>query len=178
MSGPNKRSGCITGLVTAFSRPEASAQPIPGGPPPSGPALQPIPFADFFVLTPLQAYAGTRIAAIRGVNIGADGAGKVIREILGAIGMGLLGQQMVIGAYKTFIPFLGAITTIPLVYGATTAICYVMDAYFKAEAKGARMTPDEMKRIWQSAREQGEREGRPCSGGWNEPLCSLRLQLP
>lgn len=126
----------------------------------AGLAVQPIPFADFFVLTPLQAYAGTRIAAIRGVSIGSEGAGKVIREILGAVGLGLLGQQLVIGAYKTVIPFLGAITTIPLVYGATTAICYVMDGYFKAEARGVKMTPEEMKRMWKSAREQGEREGR------------------
>jgi uncharacterized protein (DUF697 family) len=135
----------------------------------AGLAVQPIPFADFFVLTPLQAYAGTRIAAIRGVTIGSQGVGRVIREILGAVGLGLLGQQMVIGAYK-FIPVLGPITTIPLVYGATTAICSVMDGYFKAQSRGIKMTPEEMKRAWDSARHQGEREGRERTEEiWNDP---------
>ena len=30
-------------------------------------ALQPIPFADTFILTPIQGYMGTRIAAVRGI---------------------------------------------------------------------------------------------------------------
>ncbi len=33
-------------------------------------AVQPIPFADFFILTPLQAFMGTRISAIRGMPLG------------------------------------------------------------------------------------------------------------
>ena len=31
-------------------------------------AIQPIPFADIFILTPIQAYMGTRIAKIRGYD--------------------------------------------------------------------------------------------------------------
>jgi uncharacterized protein (DUF697 family) len=126
----------------------------------AGVAVQPIPFADFFVLTPMQMYAGTRIAAIRGVRIGERGAQTVVKEILGAVGLGLLGQQLVIGAYKTFIPVLGAVTTVPLVYGATTAICAVMDAYFKAAARGATLGQDEMRRLWESEKARGEQEGR------------------
>lgn len=35
----------------------------------AGIAVQPIPFADAFILTPLQAYLGTRIGAVRGFSI-------------------------------------------------------------------------------------------------------------
>lgn len=35
----------------------------------AGVAIQPIPFADVFVLTPIQAYMGTRISAIRGMPL-------------------------------------------------------------------------------------------------------------
>jgi len=123
-------------------------------------AIQPIPFADFFILTPMQMYAGTRIAAIRGVRIGEKGVQTVVKEIMGGVGLGLVGQQLVIGAYKTFIPFLGAVTTIPLVYGATTAICAVMDAYFKAAARGVSVSPEEMRRTWEREKARGEQEGR------------------
>ena len=33
----------------------------------AGVAIQPIPFADIFILTPIQAFMGTRIGAIRGL---------------------------------------------------------------------------------------------------------------
>src|SRR5258706_15872906 len=65
----------------------------------AGAACQPLPFADFFVLTPIQAYAGTRIAAIRGVSIGEEGVGVVIKQLGSAVGLGLIGQQLVVGVY-------------------------------------------------------------------------------
>ena len=93
-------------------------------------AVQPMPFADIFVLTPIQAYMGTRISAIRGLPISEAKATEIIKELAGVVGLGLLAQQLVIGGYKTFIPFLGAITTIPIVYGLTFTIGKVMDVYF------------------------------------------------
>jgi uncharacterized protein (DUF697 family) len=126
----------------------------------AGAACQPLPFADFFVLTPVQAYAGTRIAAIRRVSIGEEGAAVVIKQIGSAVGLALIAQQLIIGAYKTFIPFLGAFTTIPLVYGATYGICAVMDAYFRSKARGITLSPDQMKQIWRDAKPKGVAEGK------------------
>ena len=93
-------------------------------------AVQPIPFADEFVLTPIQAYMGTRISAIRGLPISEAKATEIIKELAGVVGLGLLAKQLVIGGYKTFIPYLGAITTIPIVYGLTFTIGKIMDVYF------------------------------------------------
>src|SRR5690606_21358251 len=82
-------------------------------------AIQPIPFADIFVLTPIQGIMGKKIADIKGYSITEAGAVDVFKEMAGLVGLGLLAQQLVIGAYKTVIPFLRAITTIPLVFGLT-----------------------------------------------------------
>ena len=90
---------------------------------------QPIPFADIFVLTPIQAYMGTRIGSIRGVPVSEAKSTEIIKELGTVVGLGLLAQQLVIGAYK-FIPYWGPITTIPMVYGLTYAIGKVMDHYF------------------------------------------------
>ena len=62
-------------------------------------AVQPIPFADIFILTPIQAYMGSRIAAIRGVPVSESEASEVIKEILGVIGMGFAAQQIAIGIW-------------------------------------------------------------------------------
>src|SRR5690606_6262665 len=94
-------------------------------------AVQPIPFADIFVLTPIQAFMGKKIADIRGYNISEAGAKEIFIELSGLVGLGFLSQQLVIGAYKTVLPFLGGFTTIPLVFGLTFGMGKVMDHYFE-----------------------------------------------
>ena len=123
-------------------------------------AVQPIPFADFFVLTPIQAYMGKKIADIQGYDISEQGATHIFKEIAGLVGMGLLSQQLIISLYKTFIPFLGAITTIPLVFGMTYAMGKVMNAYFKAKIKGEKISKENIQSIFRDAKKQGEILGK------------------
>lgn len=130
----------------------------------AGVAIQPIPFADIFVLTPIQAYMGTRISAIRGMPLSEKEVGDVLKEIAGVVGLGLLAQQLAIGAYKTVLPFLAGFTTIPLVFGMSYGIGKVMDAYFINRAKGQRMSPDEIRRAWVQARAEGTAAGKKQAG--------------
>ena len=126
----------------------------------AGVAVQPIPFADIFILTPIQAYMGSRIAAIRRVPVSESEASTIIKEILGVIGMGFMAQQIAIGIWKTLIPGAGGFMTIPIVYGLTYAIMRVMDAYFIAKAANRKLTPDEIKSIWKNAKSEGEKHGK------------------
>ena len=123
-------------------------------------ALQPIPFADFFVLTPIQAYMGARLAAIRGSNTSESEIKTILKEIASVIGLGLLAQQLAIGAYKTFIPFLGAITTIPIVFGLTYAIGKTMDSYLIKKSKGVPISKEEMKELFDEMLKKGKKEGK------------------
>lgn len=126
----------------------------------AGVAIQPIPFADVFILTPIQAYMGTRISAIRGMPLSEKEVGEVLREIAGVVGLGLLAQQLAIGAYKTVLPFLAGFTTIPLVFGMSYGIGKVMDTYFINRAKGAKMSPQDIKNAWEHAHAEGKRKGK------------------
>ena len=74
--------------------------------------------------------------------------------------MGLLSQQLIISLYKTFIPFLGAITTIPLVFGMTYGMGKVMNAYFKAKIKGETISKSEITKIFKNAKKQGQEIGK------------------
>jgi len=130
----------------------------------AGVAIQPIPFADVFLLTPIQAYMGTRISAIRGMPLSEKEVGEVLKEIAGVVGLGLLAQQLAIGAYKTVLPFLAGFTTIPLVFGLSYGIGKVMDVYFVNRAKGKRLSPDEIKRAWAQARAEGTAKGKERAG--------------
>lgn len=123
-------------------------------------AVQPIPFADFFILTPLQAYMGTRISAIRGLRLSEKEAGDIIKELMGVVGMGMLAQQLGIAAAKIFFPIFGGVATIPVVFGLTYAIGKLMDVYFVHRAAGKTLSPDEIRKVWKAAKSTGEREGK------------------
>jgi uncharacterized protein (DUF697 family) len=123
-------------------------------------AIQPIPFADILILTPTQILMGKKIASLRGYEIKENSVESILKEISGIIGMGILAQQLVIGAYKTFLPFLGGITTIPVVYGLTYGIGKTMDYYIIAKINGTQINKREIEKIFKSSREIGEREGK------------------
>ncbi len=126
----------------------------------AGVAVQPIPFADFFLLTPIQAYMGTRISAIRGLPLGEKDIREILTEIAGVVGLGLLAQQLALGAYKTFVPFLAGFTTIPLVFGLSYAMGQVMDSYLIHRAKGQRMSKDQIREAWAKAKAEGTAKGK------------------
>ncbi len=65
-------------------------------------AVQPIPFADIFILTPIQLYMGTLIAEARGYKFSMS---EIYKEILGVLGLSFLAQQTAIGLYKLGLPF-------------------------------------------------------------------------
>jgi len=125
----------------------------------AGVAIQPIPFADIFVLTPIQAYFASRIAAIRGVPVSESGAADWIKEIIGIVGLGIIAQQIAIGIWKLVTFGLGGLLTIPLVYGLTYAVMQVADAYFSAKARNETLSDDQIKTIWKNAFRDGKKKG-------------------
>jgi len=118
-------------------------------------AIQPIPFADIFVLTPIQAYMGTRIAKIRGYDFSIS---QVYKEILGVIGMAYMFQQGVIGLYKLGLPFLGAFTTMPLVFALTFAGGKMMDLYFVSKTKGKDLSKEELLKAFKESRKKAKKD--------------------
>lgn len=102
-------------------------------------AVQPIPFADVFILTPIQGIMGKKIADIRGFNISNAGMKEILIEIASLLGLGALAQQFALGLYKVGLPGLAGFTTIPLVFGITYAMGKAMDYYFLKKIKGEKI---------------------------------------
>ena len=118
-------------------------------------AIQPIPFADIFVLTPIQAYMGERLSAIRGMPLSEAESTDLLKEIAGIVGIGLAAQQIALGFYKAGLPGLGGFTTIPLVYGLTYAIGRIMDYYLEKKSKGQAISNADLKNMWAEYRKEG-----------------------
>jgi len=127
-------------------------------------AIQPIPFADIFILTPIQAYMGTRLAAIHGIPVTEAKAKDIIGDLFKVAGLGLMAQQLAIGAYKTGLPGLGGFMTIPLVYGLTYAVGNVLNLMFQARSKGKKLSHDELKKVFKESLKAGKKEGKARRG--------------
>jgi uncharacterized protein (DUF697 family) len=119
-------------------------------------AVQPIPFADIFVLTPIQAYMGVRLSAIRGMPLSDAEATDLLKEIAGIVGLGMAAQQVALGLYKVGLPFLAGFTTIPLVYGLTYAIGRIMDYYLEKKSRGQTVSNADLKDMWEKYRKEGK----------------------
>lgn len=119
-------------------------------------AVQPIPFADLFILSPIQVVMVTMMSRVLGNPLGKQGPEELIASIVGVVGWGVLAQQLVLGAYKTIIPFMGAITTVPLVYAATMGLGYAAKAILEARVKDQKISDEELRQIGKQAEQEAK----------------------
>ncbi len=110
-------------------------------------AAQPIPFADIFVLTPIQLIMVTYLNKIKGNPYKKAEMSEILASLLGVVGWGALAQHVILGLYKTVLPFLGAVTTIPLVYAATYALGKCAEAMIEAKSKDQKISDEELKKL-------------------------------
>lgn len=111
--------------------------------------VQPIPFADIWIITPIQ-YAMVRaIGNIYGYKISESSIG----EVLAVIGGGVTGQQICLSLYKLGMPGLGGLFGASFVFAWTHGIGQAAEAYFRS---GMTKTREELDKI----RKQGEARAR------------------
>ena len=96
--------------------------------------IQPIPFVDTALITPIQIVMVQAIGRIYGHQLDK----KSVLEILSTFGASIVAQNVVLAAVK-FIPFLGWLVTTSMAYALTWAIGEVSDYYFR----NGRGVPDE-----------------------------------
>lgn len=119
-------------------------------------AIQPIPIADIFFLTPTQALFASRIARIRGVPISQSSATEVMKELVGIVGLGILAQQTALAIWKFVTIGLGAMLSVPMVYAFSYGIMQVADAYFVAKAEGRELSKREAKSILKAGQKEAK----------------------
>lgn len=111
-------------------------------------ALQPIPVADIFLLTPIQILLVQSIGRIYGVPLSA----RTALEIATNIGMGVVLQQIFIAITKIGVPLMGGLLCSTYVYTATYYMGRVAQIYFE---KGRPLTNEELNNI-QTSRSRAE----------------------
>ena len=124
-------------------------------------SVQPIPFADTYILTPLQAYMASRLASIHGVPFTKATKWEIFSDFAKFAGLGFLAQQLVLIGYKTILPGWGSIVSIPVVYGMTFAIGSILNEMFLRRSKNKdKMTKKEMEKMWKEMKKEGLNLGK------------------
>jgi len=111
-------------------------------------AIPNVPFADFFIITPIQALMVRAIGNIYGYKINESTAA----EILTVIGGGWLGQQALLAAFRIGLPGAGGLIGSIFVYGWTYGMGKAAEVYFASNMTASK---EDLKK----AREKGVKEG-------------------
>jgi uncharacterized protein (DUF697 family)/nucleoid DNA-binding protein len=119
-------------------------------------AVQPIPFADLFVLSPIQLVMVTYLNKAIGNPYKNSEMKEIVSSLLGIVGWGVIAQQLILGDYKTFLPFIAGVTTIPLVYGATYALGKGAVILIESKKRDRTVSDEEIKRVVQAAKEEAK----------------------
>ncbi|MEW6737654.1 MAG: DUF697 domain-containing protein [Acidobacteriota bacterium] len=111
-------------------------------------ALQPIPIADLFLLTPIQILLVQSIGRIYGVPLST----KTALEVATNIGLGVLLRQIFVTIIKIGVPMMGGLLASTYVYATTYYMGRVAQYYFE---KGRPLTAEEIAQM-QSSRSRAE----------------------
>ncbi|WP_066172661.1 YcjF family protein [Bacillus marinisedimentorum] len=123
----------------------------------AGIALQPIPFADMAILTPIQIFMAKKLGDVRGLPMTKEKAAEIVKVVGGVIGLGFAAQQTAIGLYKIGLPGLGGFMSVPLVAGLTYGIGKAVDTYMIITKQGRTPTADEIKKVFRQSKKEGKK---------------------
>ena len=114
--------------------------------------VQPIPFLDTALISPIQIGMVQGVARIYGHRLDK----KSVLEMLSTFGASMVAQNVMMAAAK-FVPFLGSLVAISMAYALTWAIGEVSDHYFKnGRGVPASELQEMFKKVYQDKRREKE----------------------
>lgn len=120
-------------------------------------AVEPIPFADMLLITPVQAKMVLHIGKIYGFEITPERSREIAQELGATVAYGVVARQVMRGVAKIALPVIGGIITAPAVYGWTFALGRVAQQYFERKRAGLPATRQEQVQVIQEAKAQSRR---------------------
>lgn len=136
-------------------------------------SIEPLPFADMLLLTPLQAKMVLHIGKIYGFDITPERSAEIAKELGVTVAYGMAARQFMRGVAKIALPVVGGVVTAPLVYGWTFALGRMAQTYFERKVQGLPFRKEERAEVVQEAK-QDVRRILPSSQDFGELADELR----
>ena len=136
-------------------------------------AVEPIPFADILLITPVQAKMVLHIGKIYGFEVTAERAQDIVKELGATVAFGMAARQVMRGLAKMALPLVGGLITAPAVYGWTYALGRMADQYFQRKRVGLPFGERDRTRVAQEAKRTA-RNVLPTARDFNDLAAELR----
>ncbi|ADV67773.1 YcjF family protein [Deinococcus maricopensis] len=120
-------------------------------------AVEPLPFADILLITPVQAKMVLHIGKIYGFDLTPERAQDVAKELGMTVAYGMAARQVMRGLAKIALPVLGGLITAPAVYGWTFALGRMAEQYFDRKRQGLPFSDRERAQVVQEAKRSTKR---------------------
>ncbi|GGJ60976.1 YcjF family protein [Deinococcus aquiradiocola] len=115
-------------------------------------AVEPLPFADLLLITPLQVKMVLHIGKIYGFEVSAARAREIVQELGVTVAYGMAARQVMRGLAKLALPVIGGVITAPAVYGWTYVLGRTAEAYFQRRRDGLPFGRPQQIQVSQEAR--------------------------
>jgi uncharacterized protein (DUF697 family) len=119
-------------------------------------AVEPLPFADLLLITPLQAKMVLHIGKVYGYEVSATRAREIAQELGVTVAYGVAARQVMRGLAKLALPVIGGLITAPAVYGWTYALGRTAEAYFQRKQAGEPFGKPQQTLVAQEARKNSK----------------------
>lgn len=121
-------------------------------------SVEPIPFADILLITPVQVKMVLHIGKIYGFDITAERAKEIVQELGATVAYGMAARQVMRGIAKLALPVIGGFITAPAVYGWTYGLGRVTQNYFERKRLGLPASNHEQQaQVLQEAKQQSRK---------------------
>ncbi|GGR47086.1 hypothetical protein GCM10008959_05210 [Deinococcus seoulensis] len=120
-------------------------------------AVEPIPFADILLISPVQAKMVLHIGKIYGFDVSSERAREIAQELGVTFAYGFAARQVMRGLAKLALPVIGGLITAPAVYGWTFALGRLAQNYFERRTLGLPASRDQQVRVVQEAKQESRR---------------------
>lgn len=120
-------------------------------------AVEPLPFADILVITPVQVKMVLHIGKIYGFELTPERATEVVQELGATVAYGLIARQVMRGVIKIVLPAVGGLITAPAVYAWTFALGKLAQSYFEHRRQGIPFVKDKHRKIIEDAKKEGKK---------------------
>lgn len=136
-------------------------------------SVEPIPFADILLITPVQAKMVLHVGKIYGFEMTTERALDIAQELGATIAYGLAARQVMRGVAKLALPVIGGFITAPAVYGWTYALGRLAQSHFERKLQGLPDSRASRVQVVQEAKQQS-RKVLPTAQDFSDLASELR----
>lgn len=119
-------------------------------------AVEPLPFADMLLITPVQVKMVLHVGKIHGFDITGERAREIVQELGVTVAYGMVARQVMRSLAKVALPVVGGLITAPAVYGWTYALGRLAEQYFEQKRRGLPFDKPQQIQVVQEAKKSAK----------------------